>query len=249
LSKMQEPKGIPYFLVGNSEGAKIRQTEFDKYLELAFRHKIIDKNLKSKLKSNKWEIFYQAHQELMCFYFIEKILNYKISIYPKGLNNSILDCLLEYSKKENIYIEIKAPIREITDVVWPGNDSDAIKSNIKKARKQMSADSKNIIILAPDLKDSISDDKASGIIEALYGSPLEKPQLSGIFKPTVNTRIGAVATLEDFMCSPNFEYLFKVYHNPYSKNPIDKKVFKGWPQFFTDREKNRRTWINNKNDC
>jgi len=288
LLKMSEPQGIPYFLVGDSEGAKIRQAEFNKYLELAFRHKVIDRNLKSRLFSNKWEVFYQAHRELMCAYFIEKILNYKISFYPKGSGNSIGEYLLEFSKKENIFVEVKAPIRETRNQVWSGNDADAIKSNVKRASKQMPAGGgKNMMILAGCLRVSISDE-ASGIIEALYGEPIitwrithdgqssEEPKSSfepsGMFQPTVNTRIGAVATLEDFIGSPfldsclihvlsdkkipvndnlsmnTLRYIFKIYHNPYAKNPIDRNVFKGWPQFVPNQEANRIEWIDNKID-
>jgi hypothetical protein len=286
LSKMSKPKGIPYFLVGDSESAKIRQEEFNKYLELAFRHNIIDNDLKNRLLSDKWDVFYQAHRELMCAYFIEKILNYKISFHPRGSGNSIGEYSLEYSEKESIFVEVKAPIRETPNQPWFGNDSKAIKSNVRKAREQMPKNGKNMIILAGKLKSSISQE-ASGIMEALYGNriitfplgpngPLEDPKSafspSGIFHPTVNTRIGAIATLEDFIGTPYlesvlahilsneevpvddslpmniFRYVFKVYHNPYAKNSIDKKVFKSWPQFVLNRDTNEMEWIDNKHD-
>ena len=281
LSHMQKPKGIPYFLVSNSSGAKIRQKEFNKYLKLAYHHNIIDNDLRSRLMSTEWETFFQARQELMCAYFIEKILKYKISFYPKGADNSIGDFSIKVSNNEEIFVEVKAPIRESSNVTWVGNDSDVIMRNVKRARSQMpSNDTKNLIMFAGDLRILISQEDI-GIIEALYGEhiitflvgpngPLSEPgssfKPSGLFQPAANTRISAVAILEDFMGSPYldscfkhvftegelpfnkklprhiFRYVFKVYHNPYAKNPIDIAVFKDWPQFVFN--KNEMEWIN-----
>ncbi len=271
-------------LVGKTPAIKIRQKELNKYLELAFRHNIINNDLKKRLFSNKGEIFYQANRELMCAYFIEKILKYKISFYPKGSGNCIGEYLLKTPEGESIFIEVKSPIRETPKQPWCGNDSEVIKTSVKQARKQMPADNrKNMMILAGNLRVPISHE-ASGIIDALYGkriitfpidsdAPLsEKLKLgfdpSGMFQPTANTRIAAVATLEDSIGSPYFDtilkhvtsnkeipinenapmitfnYIFKVYHNPYAKNPIDREVFKGWPQFVLNRELSRMEWIN-----
>ena len=168
LSEMSNPKGVPLFLVDNSESAKIWQLEFDKYLKLAFCHNIIDKNLRKRLSSNNWEVFFQAHRELMCAYFIENMLNYKISFHPLGSGNSIGEYLLKYSRNETIFIEVKSPIRESLKGGWTGNDSEVIKKNLKRAIKQMpSKNQKNMMILAGSLRLPISS-IVSGIIEALY---------------------------------------------------------------------------------
>lgn len=147
----------------------------------------------------------------------------------------------------------------------------------------MLANHKNMMILAGELRVPISSDSC-GIIEALYGKPVIRVPMGtdgisggepydafdpcGIFQPTCNQRISAVATLTDFIGSPyldslfihvlskkkipintnlpkcNFQYIFKVYHNQYADNPIDTKVFKAWPQFVPNLEKGEMEWIN-----
>lgn len=280
LSKMTNPGGVSYFLVGEDESARIEQNEFDKYLDLAFRHNIIDKNLRSRLSSGNWEIFYQARQELMCAYFIEKIFKYKITFYPKGLGGSVGEFLIEYSTNRTIFTEVKSPIRKPSSNVWFGNDSKVIKSNLKTARKKMKLKCKNLIILAADLRTSISHEASISIplyqepiISFLVSpeGPLTEPKISfkrsGFFQPNANTRVSSIATLEACVVSPrldaytiyvltnkqapidedlpmfSFKYIFRVYHNPYAKNPIDREVFKGWPQFVLNKETDKMEWI------
>jgi len=124
-------------LVDDGRNAKIWQEEFNKYLELAFYHNIInDKDLENRLRSKRKCVLWQVFHELMCAYFSERILNYKISFYPRGSGNTKGDLLLEISEKESIFVEVKAPYREFPKQFWVGNDYAAIKNNLKRAIKK-----------------------------------------------------------------------------------------------------------------
>lgn len=287
LDRMDEKKGVPYFLVGEDEGAKIRQLQFDKYLEVAFRHEIVDNNLRRRLKSSDWAVFQQAHQELMCAYFFEQILGFEIQFYPSGNKNSIGDFLAVTSTKEMIFVEIKTVIRESPAGIWLGDDRDVIKKNVKRARKQMKSDEDiyNLVVISGKLRDSISS-TGSGIFEALYGEPYltfpvgpgvkdvefqEKIKTSGEFQPKANTRISAVATLEDVINCPYldsifahidsnkklpideslpkhvFKFMFLVYHNPYAKKPLEKNIFSKYPQHIFNESRGTLEWLNPNN--
>jgi hypothetical protein len=260
------------------------RSEFNKYLKLAFKHKIVNNNLKKRLSSNKFDEFLQAHQELMTAYFLEKILSFDLEFHPQGEDASILDFQLNLAKKERILVEVKAPLRETPKHVWMGTDEKVIKQNLKAARKQIPKNELSLIILAPLLKSPIGS-KGSGIFEALYGQDrvlvkmVSDPSKNGstewrldpcgFFQPTSNTRIGAVATLENSIVPPEwihklvesnfdknvisqtdfkwktlFQYIFKVFHNPYAKKSIDSDLFKPYPQFVKNSDETKMEWIN-----
>lgn len=120
------------FLVADNEESKILRVEYNKYLEVAYRYNIIDKNLKNRLLSKEWRTFYSVHRELMCAYFIEKILGYEISFYPSGSKRYVGEFLLKNKDNDSIFIEVKAPFRETPKQSWMGNDEGVIRRNVKK---------------------------------------------------------------------------------------------------------------------
>lgn len=92
---------------------------------------------------------------------------------------------------------------------------------------------------------SITHEHESGIIEALYGSHkllfsvnefgmTSKPVIVfepiGLFQPEGNTRISAVATLEDRLTENGFSYSFKIFHNSYADKLITTTVFNSCKQ-------------------
>lgn len=257
--KMTELSGVPYFLTGEDEGAQLFQLEFDKYLELAYRHNIVDQILKRRLSSQNWGTFLQARNELMGAYFVENYLKHRISFYPRGEKQSIGDFLIEYSEYRSIFVEVKSPVRKIQNPFWSGYDSTAIKRNIIYARKQMTKDKENLILFAGELRVPISHEPP--ILNSLFGEPIISfpvgkdehsgetrwsRDLSGLFQPKVNTRISAIATLRDYISYPpeKILYSFKVYHNPYSKEHISSDICNGYPQFIPNNVSKVMEWIN-----
>jgi hypothetical protein len=284
LDKMPEKKWLPLLLAGEDEGSQIFRKQFDKYLELAYRHGIVDKNLQQRLKSSDWKIFQQTHQEIMCAYFFEQEFAFDIQFFPSGQGVSVLDFLATTSANEKIHVEVKTVFIERPTGVWLGDDREPIKKNVKRARRQLSSDENivNLVIISGHLRDSLSS-PASGIVEALYGEPYitfsigpniegtdyqDRLNPSGEFQPTANTRISAVATLEDVIQSPYldsifnhvvsnrtipyddtlprhiFHFIYRVYHNPYAKNPLDRSIFSNHPQFIHNANLNRMEWLN-----
>lgn len=97
--------------------------------------------------------------------------------------------------------------------------------------------------------------------------PQESIIPSGLFQPKANTRISAVATLEEIVGSPYLDsiflsvmsedecpvdesapmhllkYNFKVYHNPYAKIPISSSTFPSVPQLVKSVSKPQMEWL------
>ncbi len=246
------------FLVSNSPGSKYKREEFDKILELAYHHNIIDAHLIKSLHSKKEKDFYQIYQELAVAYFFEKILKKKIEFYPPGRNQKKLDLAVILSNKEKIMVEVKSYYKGHfkAKVFSYGDDEKTIRQNIEKAMDQLPTNSMNLIVFASQGIFNISDD-LSGIIEALYGHPYisipvggksqdieDEFNYDGLFQPNKNTRISAIASFEQIIPFPGnrIEYIFKVYHNPYAKDKIDKSIFDTYQQFIL--EKDKMIWVN-----
>lgn len=268
LQKMNIKRELPLLLVGEDEGSRLLQIQFDKYLELAFRHNIVDANLQKRLKSSNWKEFQQTHQELMCAYFFEQILRFDIHFYPTGKGDSIGDLLATTSNKESIFVEIKTPIRKIPKSAWCGDDRHVIKKNVKRAREQMDSNEEifNLVVISGELKDTFIG-QSSGMVAALYGEHYDSFPVgqdiknveftegfnpSGLFQPDSYTRISAVATLKDMillsfdenLSKPEFNFIFYVYHNLYAKRPFENNIFRDYPQFVFNKSCGTMEWRN-----
>lgn len=246
---MENPEGVVYFLTATNEEAILRQLEYDKYLALAFRHNIINDDLLKRLKNKSWDTFFQARNELMAAYVVEN-LGHRISFHPHGKGNTIGEFSI-HTEAYDIFTEVKSPIRKSASRVWVGNDSNSIRSVIKDAaNKQFDKNNTNLLIFTGDMKVSITHEQASGVIEALYGTqklsfdineagfavePEIKFEPNGLFQPRRNTRISAVATLEDRLTENGLFYSLKTFHNPYAVMPISKVIFKGNKQIMLDK--------------
>lgn len=252
---MQIPEGVAYFLTATNEEAIHRQLEFDKYLALAFRHNIVDEDLLKRLKNNSWDTFFQARNELMAAYVIESI-GHSITFHPNGQGNRIGEFNI-HTESGDIFTEVKSPIRKPANRVWTGNDTKTIRGNIERARKQLNTNTRNLVIFAGDMKVSITYEHASGVIEALYGTQklafdvneaglARTPEIvfepTGLFHPSRNTRISAVATLEDRLTENGLSYSFKIFHNPYALRSIPLEVFSLCRQFILDSNTCTMDW-------
>lgn len=254
---MKEPEDVPYFLTATDEGALIRQVEYDKYLEVAFRHEIMDDDLSNRLMSNAWSTFFQAKNEIMAAYCVESN-GHKISLHPKGKNNTKGEFTI-HTESDDIFVEVKSPIKEPDNIVWSGNDALSIRKTIKDAaNKQLDRNNTNILIFSGDMRIPITHSYHSGIIEALYGEEKlvisvnssnlsdtheRRFEASGLFQPRRNTRISAVATLENRITEKGFHYSFKLFHNPFALRKITVELFKEIKQYAYNDETNEMNWI------
>lgn len=254
---MENPEGVAYFLTATNEDATLRQLEFDKYLALAFRHNIIDDDMLKRLKNNTWDIFFQARNELMAAYVVEN-LGHNISFHPNGRGDTIGEFNI-HTQDCDIFTEVKSPIRIPPSRVWVGNDATSIKKVIKDAaNKQLDKNKTNLLIFAGDMKVSITHEYESGVIEALYGTHklafnvseaglASEPEIefesTGLFQPHRNTRISAVATLEDRLTENGLWYSFKIFHNPYAAMPISEDIFNGFKQFVKNNTTGLMEWV------
>ncbi|WP_141505719.1 hypothetical protein [Paenibacillus luteus] len=257
LARMKKPEGVPYFLTATDEGALIRQVKFDTYLEVAFRHEIMEDDLKNRLMSNAWNTFFQAKNELMAAYCVESN-GHKISFHPKGKNNT-KDEFTIHTESDDIFVEVKSPIKEPDSIVWSGNDALSIRKTIKDAtNKQLDKNNTNLLIFSGDMRIPITHSYHSGIIEALYGeeklvlsinssnlsnAPERSFEVSGLFQSHRNTRISAVATLQDLLTEKGFHYSFKLFHNPFALKKISIDLFKGIKQYVYNDETDQMNWI------
>lgn len=277
-------RNVSYFLTDDSDAAKLRRLELNKYLEVAFFHGAFDQDLRSRLYSRNWEQFIQAVNELQVGYFFEQIGGFKIRFKPIGSGKTIGDFSIAKTNIKPIFVEVKSPYREAIEGINYGNDAKPIRQNLKKAYKQLPNDkTPTLVVLSAELRASISDALFSGILEALYGEPYfsipihmngtgiagrisRKRKPNGFFQTNQNTKLSAVATLEDKITDEvlnslfknyisdeekpvdlhgnknNLKYHFKVYHNPYAATPISKSVFGKWEQYAKSEDGTRMEW-------
>jgi len=185
-------------------------------------------------------------------YFFSTRMGFKISYKPEGRNKKIGEFLIKTNNYEQIFVEMKSPIREAPGQVWSGLNFSTVKESIKYAVEKLKPNCKNLIVFSGQMEIAISEPVL--MISALYGETFLSVNLktqelkegfapSGIFQPKINTRISAVAALAVSINADNeLFYSFQVYHNPYARNPISHELFNDWPQFI--KKENIMEWIN-----
>jgi hypothetical protein len=230
IPKGERDRGVFYFLTARNPAARLRRIEFNKFLEVAFRHGALDNDLTARLRSPKWDQFIQAHNELFAAYFFESIAQFNIVFRPAGAGRSVGEFML-LSDKDEIFVEVKSPYRETPEAVWCGSDKSVVRECVKKAYRQIpKTGQKTLVVLSGKLSIPISEPQ-SGIIQALYGDPiitvplaastLGKPRPSfirnGLFQPNQQRSLSAVATLEQTITD---EYLNSVLRNVISGGEV-----------------------------
>lgn len=208
---------IVRYLTSNEEGARIWPRELDRYLEVAYRHNAIDPDLRARLRSEHWDTFLQAVNELQAAYFFHRKERFRLKFRPRGQGRSIGEFELIKKGFPTIFVEVKSPNRTTPTGVWCGGDEDVVKSNVLRACDQIPTDGRpTLVVVAGDLRVPISD-PFSGVIQALYGSPvivfpinseanddgiLHDWTRDGVFQQGSNQHLSAVATLLDHVGSP-----------------------------------------------
>ena len=205
------------YLTSNEEGARIWPRELDRYLEVAYRHKAIDPDLQARLRSEYWNTFLQAVNELQTAYFFHRKERFRLKFRPRGQGRSIGEFELIKKGFPGIFVEVKSPNRATPTGVWCGGDEDVVKSNVLRACEQIPTDGRpTLVVMAGDLRVPISD-PSSGVWQALYGSrvivfPINPDTNDdavqhewthdGVFQSSSNQHLSAVATLIDHIGSP-----------------------------------------------
>lgn len=274
-------KDVAYFLTHQGEGAQIRREALDKYLELGFRHDVLDADLTSRLRSPDWDQFIQARNELLSAWYFESVLQKNLRFRPQGNGQSVGEFEVVVPENPAIFVEVKSPWQQPPpNSAWSGHDGPQIRQNVDRARRQLPNDRPTLVIVSGNLPGGLSD-PFSGMVQALYGEPVIHVPVggdaqnlqprdglipSGLFQPTANTRISAVATLEELVGSPYLDsilrhilsgnqapinteapmnvlkYSFKIYHNRYARNPIAPEVFEGSPQLLLSEDQTQMEW-------
>lgn len=275
-------KDVAYFLTYQGEGAQIRREAFNNYLEVGYRHDALDTDLTRRLQSAEWDQFIQARNELMSAWYFETELRKTLRFRPPGNGQSVGEFEVVVQGGVDIFVEVKSPWRQPPpNHVWSGHDGPHIRQNVDRARRQLPNDRPTLVIVSGNLPGGLSD-PFSGMVQALYGEPViripigedaqglateEGLQPSGLFQPTANTRISAVATLEELVGSPYLDsilrhilsgeqtpidetaamnvlkYSFKIYHNPYARMPIPSDVFRGSHQLIRSADGTQMEWL------
>lgn len=221
---------VANYLNGISSGGEILRVELDRYLEVAYRHDAMTRDRTRRLRSLDWEVFIQALQEIKAAWYFEQELFFKIQFDPNGPGGRVGEFELIRHADPPIFVEVKSPIRECNARVWFGNDSKAIRSNVKRAASQLPENRPAIVAFCGLLRTPFTD--SYSVIDALYGTTVIQVPLgedvgkparvtlepNGLYQPDSNTRISAVVTLEGLIYSP---YLDNLMANVLSKGKIE----------------------------
>jgi len=274
IFKASTVSGVPYYLLADNEGPALYKKEFIKHLELAKVYGGLTKENKRRLRTTKWEIFWQTKAEFQVAYFINKMLGYEISFKPEGNKNCYGDVSLIVNESYSIFVEIKSPYRQTPNGVWTGDDSQVIKSNLDKAYRQVPYDKPSVVVFVADLR--AGSPNKDLMIKSLYGEMVGVPkwktvgieievvdcfEWSGYFQKNIHRKISAVAVSNLAVTNPwvnhlfygssepenksdIYNYTFDVYHNPFANIPIETTIFKQYPQFCLNANKSEMVWVN-----
>lgn len=182
--------------------------------------------------------------EIKAAYFIEKYAGYPIDNWePPGTNGKLGEFSFGFDGKQ-IFCEVKSPGWERAIVESEGansprknqpkyipgveaglfDNSRYVRGSISKAYPKFAGGMPNLLILADDLRVSLTDDPL-GVPKALY-----EPG-SGCFTSGQFSNLGAVAVL-NVEHTGSVEYSFCVYHNPMAIESVivPKEVFTKYKQ-------------------
>lgn len=215
------------------------------------------RELLRRLQSPDNRNFRSAMAECCAAWFLRSKLGLEVTPRPKGRKGRILDLALSTSDGK-IAVEVKAPRRRPTQAfgAWVGNDADLLQKQLEEANRQFSRDSRNLLILVPELREPLHQDRYQ-LVQAFYaeagldmpfdentgslGEPKPSFELSGHFlkqwpdraddrrRPRF-TRVGAVLSIEEIHESDRIGHRALVAHNPAALAPISEALWDDLPQ-------------------
>lgn len=250
-----------------------RRARWQCYLASADRLGLLDDDeLRSNLTGTSDESFRGAMAECLVAWFLECELSMKITPKPPGRPGKVLDfeamedsCGLRTGDRPaDLRVEVKAPRVPVMQKQWYGDDSDAIRRQIRNAGRQFATGETNVVVLVPALRTPVHEDRdqllhaaigehvvlvpvTQGVGEGDDAQPglqqngkLAKLLSAGASVKSDLTRVSAVVTLEEVWGSErnpsDAGVKVVVVHNPFAEKPLDRSLFSGFPQWVLDGE-------------
>lgn len=213
-------------LLPEEEGGQLWREQFINWLLHAQTNQLLTHDRLRRLNGDNLDQWLQVVQELMAAYYLSEIQRFAITPDPGGADRHVGEFLLSKTgMTQELFCEVKTPIRRTLASNWNGNDARAITGVLKSAYKQIpKSNSPSLVIVTGKLRSPISF-RSSGIMEAVYGMPYfggtvnfttgkcSPFQLAfrqcGFFQKDCNRHLSAVMTLEDWVGSPLMDAILR----------------------------------------
>lgn len=248
----------------------VLQQEIDKWLKIAYEHKIVD-YFKKRLSGNTTFIDLSCIlNELMVAHFVHTMLNMRIKQYsPAVKDNKMADWLFEKDIQE-IYVEVKTPWEKRREGTFFYSQYDKLFESIRKKYSQRPKNKEPFVICITDelnLSPAVHKPAVRELTDALYGKRaivfhkfngrcLQEPSYDvidrrSIFQRSIRRNLSGVAVLkfmvwfDDNLMKDIGKYHFTFYHNPYcyEENRLNPEWFKPFKQYVPNFEKSEMEWL------
>lgn len=243
------------------------QQEIDKWLEIAYEHKIVE-NFKKRLSGNVTFIGLQCIlNELMAAYFVHAELKIGIKQYSPAVKDNKMADWLFTKDNQKIYVEVKTPCEERREGTFFYSQYDKLFEAIRKKYCQRPENKGPFVVFTTDelnISPVLHDDE---LIDVLYGKraivfhefngkSLKQPSYEvvdrrSIFQRNIRRNLSGVAILkfmvwfDDILMKDTGKYHFTFYHNPYCYEEcrLAPEWFRPFKQYFPNFEKGEMEWI------
>jgi hypothetical protein len=140
-------------------GLRNQKAAWEVYLTAGFAVGLFDNvhgnDLRARLRSPNDDNFRSAMAECMSAWFLAGKLRMSLDGRPVGRPGHPLELRIKRSEGD-IYVEVKAPNREIPDhQAWVGDDSDLLQEAVESSNKQFRSDIRNLLVIVPTLRISV----------------------------------------------------------------------------------------------
>jgi hypothetical protein len=250
----------------NSRGRvlRARKSAWEVYLIAAFACGLFEgehgAEVRARLTGEDDDNFRSAMSECFAAWYLAGKRKLRVLSRPEGRPGHPLELLIKLPDGD-VNVEVKAPLRRITEEFWWGDDSDVLQGVLKTANGQFEAGKRNLLVVVPSLRLDVLGSVRDAIERAFIGEtvvqiPIET-QTGGPAGPTTFpfkesgnftkkwrkgprdnshfvarfTRVSAAIFLGEYDAGSEVKHRALIVHNPNAVAPLPVDLFEGIPAF------------------
>jgi hypothetical protein len=240
---------------------RARKSAWEVYLVAAFACGLFEgehgAELRARLAGGDDNNFRSAMSECFAAWYLAGKRKLRVLSRPEGRPGHPLELLIKLPDAD-VNVEVKAPLRRITEDFWWGDDSDALQSVLETANRQFEAGKRNLLVVVPSLRLDVLDVR-DAIERAFIGETViqipidtrtggpagpptfpfresgnfakkwrEGPRDNSQFVPRF-TRVSAAIFLSEYDAGSEVKHRALIVHNPNAVAPLPADLFDGIP--------------------